>query len=70
MENHNIKAKHDITIKVNAPCPDCGKGHLLPFLEPKYEETLGYGRDAKFTHYEIVYRCSKCNYKNIKEINA
>lgn len=69
MENHRIDVKQNINIEVNAPCPKCEEGHLLPFLEPKYTETGMYGNpyDAKLDHYEIIYRCSNCNYRIDKD---
>lgn len=60
MENHNIRAKHNINLEVNAPCPRCD-GHLIPFLKAIYKRisVYGSGRDAEFDHYEVYYRCSR-----------
>jgi hypothetical protein len=64
MENHNIRANNNIHLEVNAPCPKCEEGNLLPFLKPIYERGALYGaeRNPKFSHYDIFYRCSKYNY--------
>lgn len=60
MEKHNIK------IEVKAvQCPKCDNGHLLPFLRAvsTHGSMYGEGRDTNFDHYEVYYRCSKCNHE-------
>lgn len=62
MKSHNIEAKDNIELEVNAPCPKCNNGHLLPFVRARYKNEGSYGEEKDFDHYEIFYRCSKCNH--------
>jgi len=56
--------KHNITLNCKGKCPKCDNGELLPFLRAVSTKgtMFGGGRDTSFDHYEVVYRCSNCNY--------
>lgn len=42
-----------------APCPECGKGHLLAFLRPRFKDEGMYNpKPTQFSHYQVYYRCS------------
>jgi DNA-directed RNA polymerase subunit RPC12/RpoP len=60
MESHNIK----IEVNAEISCPKCENGHLLPFLRAEHKKGFN---NPDFDHYEIVYRCSNCNYKIEKD---
>jgi hypothetical protein len=55
MEKHNVQAKANINLEVNAPCPKCKVGHFIPFLKavPEYHGEYANPYDVKFDHYEI-----------------
>ena len=57
MENNNIKVKQNLNLEVNAPCPKCDNGHLLPFLKAIPKRGSLYG-EREISHYEVYYRCS------------
>ena len=54
-------SEREIKLTSPVPCPKCGTGHLLAFLIPHYEGEGGYALHKPFTHYEVLYRCSRYN---------
>jgi hypothetical protein len=65
MEKRNINPKANLNIEVNCPCPNCQKGHLIPFLKAVNKNGNNYSEETELDHYEIYYRCSnvKCYYQ-------
>jgi hypothetical protein len=57
MEKPNIKIKQNLNIEVNASCPNCDTGQLIPFLKVVPDRLGSYGSSE--CHYEIYYRCSR-----------
>jgi hypothetical protein len=52
-------SEREIKFTNPVPCPECGEGYLLAFLVPHFEGEDMPGFHKPFSHYEIIYRCSR-----------